>query len=144
MIKHKEGESLRKILITDTNYLTRLLDGEVMVCISFETKIASENISAKFRSLIFYSYYSFYNKNIFEIPNIESFGRINCCFQFHANQWLKSSVGLRYMEYLALQLIWFIVKTHKDWLNNDAEALIKKVQNLWNDNDFRLRYSDKV
>ncbi|VDN51198.1 unnamed protein product [Dracunculus medinensis] len=92
MIKHKEGESLRKILITDTNYLTRLLDGEVM---------------------------------------------------FHANQWLKSSVGLRYMEYLALQLIWFIVKTHKDWLNNDAEALIKKVQNLWNDNDFRLRYSDK-
>uniref|UniRef100_A0A0N5ASH3 Non-specific serine/threonine protein kinase n=1 Tax=Syphacia muris TaxID=451379 RepID=A0A0N5ASH3_9BILA len=59
------------------------------------------------------------------------------------NTWSKSSLHLCDMELLALKLIASVGKRHANWAANGSVNIVKRIQTLWTDKDFRARYVAK-
>ncbi|VDK69125.1 unnamed protein product, partial [Onchocerca ochengi] len=60
-----------------------------------------------------------------------------------AGTWTKCDLSIYDMELLAMKLIVSIGKRHSSWAGNGAGELVKIIQSLWNDKDFRTRYTCK-
>ncbi|VDO30599.1 unnamed protein product [Onchocerca flexuosa] len=93
VVKHEEAIAIQEELMTDNNFLLRLLQGEAMD---------------------------------------------------EAGTWIKCDLSIYDMELLAMKLIVSIGKRHSNWAGNGAGELVKIIQSLWNDKDFRARYTCKV
>ncbi|VDK71443.1 unnamed protein product [Litomosoides sigmodontis] len=60
-----------------------------------------------------------------------------------AGAWTKCDLSIYDMEMLAMKLIVSIGKRHSNWAGDGASEIVKIVQSLWNDKDFRTRYTCK-
>ncbi|KAM3719228.1 Transformation/transcription domain-associated protein [Dirofilaria immitis] len=60
-----------------------------------------------------------------------------------AGTWTKCDLSIYDMEILAMKLIVSIGKRHSSWAGNGAGEIVKVIQSLWNDKDFRARYTCK-
>ncbi|KAL3994636.1 FAT domain family protein [Acanthocheilonema viteae] len=60
-----------------------------------------------------------------------------------AGAWTKCDLSIYDMEMLTMKLIVSIGKRHPNWAGNGAGEIIKVIQSLWNDKDFRARYTCK-
>uniref|UniRef100_A0A915BXE0 FAT domain-containing protein n=2 Tax=Parascaris univalens TaxID=6257 RepID=A0A915BXE0_PARUN len=57
--------------------------------------------------------------------------------------WTKCCMTICDMEFLALKLIANVGKRHPEWAAKGARDVVKVIQSLWNDKDFRSRYTCK-
>ncbi|KAK6104161.1 FAT domain family protein [Brugia pahangi] len=60
-----------------------------------------------------------------------------------ASNWIKCDLSIYDMEMLAMKLIVSIGKRHSKWAGSGAGEIVKVIQSLWNDKDFRIRYTCK-
>uniref|UniRef100_A0A0R3RGM5 Non-specific serine/threonine protein kinase n=1 Tax=Elaeophora elaphi TaxID=1147741 RepID=A0A0R3RGM5_9BILA len=60
-----------------------------------------------------------------------------------AGNWIKCDLSIYDMEMLTMKLIVSIGKRHSNWAGNGASEIVKVVLSLWNDKDFRARYTCK-
>ncbi|CAG9537664.1 unnamed protein product [Cercopithifilaria johnstoni] len=92
VVKHEEAIAIQEKLMTDNNFLLRLLQGEAMD---------------------------------------------------EAGNWTKCDLSIYDMEMLTMKLIVSIGKRHSNWAGNGAGEIVEVIQSLWNNKDFRARYTCK-